>query len=148
MKYSEAEKQIKALSNKYDIDKSWGFFEVIYNKKNYVISVSVNNEYGLRVRDINKFSSMPFSDKLYMILAELAMTPLDERVEEKKYYVKIFNNEFGYLNIDISTGNMMVYDGRETDFIKTKFTNKAIKQLKQRDDLPLNWNKVIFKEAK
>ncbi|APB85468.1 hypothetical protein [Lactiplantibacillus plantarum] len=31
---------------------------------------------------------------------------LDERVEEKKHYIKIFDGEFGYLNIDISTGMM------------------------------------------
>ncbi|QLL37359.1 hypothetical protein [Lactiplantibacillus plantarum] len=72
---------------------------------------------------------------------------LDERVEEKKYYVKIFDGGLGYLNIDISTGNMTAGSVRETDFFKTKFTDKAIEQLKQRDDIPLDWNKVSFVEA-
>lgn len=72
---------------------------------------------------------------------------LDERVEEKKYYVKIFDGGLGYLNIDISTGNMTAGSVRETDFLKTKFTNKAIEQLKQRDDIPLYWDKVRFEEA-
>ena len=147
MKYSEAEKQIKALSSKYDIDTKWGVFEVVYNEKEHIIAVGTNNQYVLRVHYTNKFSSMPFSDKLYMILAELAMTPLDERKDEKKYFIKIFDGEFGYLNIDILTGNMMVYDKRETEFVKTKFTDQDIEQFKQRDDIPLDWNKVQFKEA-
>jgi len=36
----------------------------------------------------------------------------------------------------------------ETESFKTKFTTKAIKQLKQRDNIPLDWNKVIFADAK
>ena len=82
-----------------------------------------------------------------MILSELAITPLDERVEEKKHYVKIFNGELGYLNIDISTGNITAGGVIETEFFKTKFTDKAIEQLKQRDDIPLDWNKVTLEEA-
>ncbi|KZU49226.1 Phage protein [Lactiplantibacillus plantarum] len=82
-----------------------------------------------------------------MILAELAVTPLDERAEEKKHYVKIFDGGLGYLNIDISTGNMTAGSVRETEFLKTKFTNEAIEQLKQRDDVPLNWDEVTFEEA-
>ncbi|MCC6117633.1 hypothetical protein LA430_14090 [Lactiplantibacillus plantarum] len=147
MKYSEAEKQIKALSSKYDVDMSWGYFDVAYNGKTHVAYVNGGYEYGLRVSDVNKFSKLPFSNKLYMIMAELAMTPLDEREEEKKYYIKIFDGELGYLNIDISTGKMTAGSVCETEFFKTKFTNKAIKQLKQRGDIPLDWNKVTFEEA-
>lgn len=82
-----------------------------------------------------------------MILAELASTPLDKREEEKKYYVKIFDGELGYLNINISTGMMTAGNVCETELFKTKFTNKAIEQLKQRDDIPLDWNRVILEEA-
>lgn len=88
MKYSEAEKQIKALSSEYDIDMSWGNFEVVYNGKTHIILVSGSCKYGLYVSGVNTFFSMPFSNKLYMIMAELAMTPLDERVEGKKHAEK------------------------------------------------------------
>ncbi|MGY5255801.1 hypothetical protein [Lactiplantibacillus plantarum] len=83
MKYSEAEKRIKALSSKYDIDMSWGYFDVAYNGKTHVIYVSGDYEYDLHVGNVNTFLNMPFSNKVYMILAELAITPLDERVEER-----------------------------------------------------------------
>lgn len=147
MKYSEAEKQIKALSSKYYVDMEDGDFNIVHNGKNYDIYVSGDSQYRLFTGNTRYFSKLPFCNNLYMILAELAMTPLDERVEEKKYYVKIFDNGLGYLNIDISTGDIMVGSMCETGFFKTKFTNKAIEQLKQRDNIPLNWNKVILEDA-
>ena len=146
MKYSEAEKQIKALSSKYSINKFGGYFNVNY-KGAEVAYVSTKNQYFIRVWFEDCFKKMPFNNKIYMILAELAITPVDERVEEKKHYIKIFDGEFGYLNIDISTGMMKADNVREFYDIKTKFTDKEIEQLKQRDDIPLDWNKVTFEEA-
>jgi len=36
---------------------------------------------------------------------------------------------------------------RETSLFKTKFTDKEIEQLKQRNDIPLDWNKVKLEET-
>ena len=147
MRYSEAKKQIKALSSKYDIDMEYGNFNVIYNGKPHGIYVSGSYEYGIRVGTDDIFSEMPSRKSLYMIMAELASTPLDERVEEKKQYVHVLKGRNGYLNIDISTGKMSLDDVLETSIIKAKFTDKQIKQLKQRDDIPLDWNKVHFEDV-
>ena len=145
MKYSEAVKQIEELSSKYDVYMVGGDLTVYY--KNIIVAWVKSDERYLFYNDENNFKKMPFSNKLYMILAELAITPLDKRVEEKKYYVKIFDNELGYLNIDISTGDITAGSVFETGFFKTKFTSKAIEQLKQREDIPLDWNKVKLEEA-
>lgn len=147
MKYSEAEKQIKALSSKYSTDMAGEYFNVDY-KGEEVAYVSTKKPYFTRMWFENCVKNMPFSNKLYMILSELAVTPIDERVEEKKHYVKVFDNEFGYLNINISTGRLTAGSMCETEFLKTKFTNKAIEQLKQRDDIPLDWDKVKLEEEK
>ena len=147
MKYSEAEKQIKALSSKYDIKMNCGDFNVVYNGSFQGIYVSGSYEYGIKIGNHIKLSNLPCVNELYMILTKLAMTPLDERVEEKKYYVKICGGSLGYLNIKTSTNKMIVDSKDDACGIKTKFTDKAIKQLKQRDDIPLDWNKVHFEEA-
>jgi len=141
MKYSEAKKQIKALSSKYSarLNDFPKYFSINY-KGSEIAYIDGEERYGITVW--KHFSKSPFSNKLYMILAELAMTPLDERVEAKKYYVKVFNNELGYLNIYILTGKVTAVEKSETDSIKTKLTSKAIEQLKQREDIPLDWNKV------
>lgn len=146
MKYSEAEKQIKALSSKYNINTVDGYF--IINYKFMLVAWVKNDKRYLFYNDENIFKKLPFSNKLYMILAELAITPLDERAEkEKKYYIHVLKGENGYLNISISNGNITIDSLYETHILKTKFTNKAIEQLKQRDDIPLDWNKVILEQA-
>lgn len=145
MKYSEAEKQIKAFSSKYDIYIGDGDFAVDY--KNIIVAWVKGNERYLFHNDEKCFKKLPFSNKLYMILSELAITPLNERVEAKKYYVKVFNNEYGYLNINILTSKVTADDKYETETNKTEFTSKAIEQLKQRDDVAVDWNKVKLEET-
>lgn len=147
MKYSEAKKQIEALSSKYsiDMDKFSGYFNINY-KGVEIAFVSSDSEYGVGVWDSKIFYKLPFSNKLYMILSELAITPLDKRAEAKKYYVKIFNGELGYLNINISTCELTAGSVLETESIRSKFTSKAIEQLKQREDIPLDWDKVELEE--
>lgn len=67
--------------------------------------------------------------------------------KEPKYLVKICDGYSGYLNIDNFTGKMSVANMSEDNRFKTKFTDKEIEQLKQRDDIPLDWNKVTFEEV-
>lgn len=144
MKYSEAEKQIKALSSKYNFNMSDGDF--IVNYKNMLVAWVKNNKRYLLYNNENCFKKIPFSNKLYMILAELAMTPIDERKEDKKYFIHVFKGYDGYLNF--AGGKPELNDIHDSGIFKTKFTNKEIEELKQRDDVPLNWDKVTFEEAK
>jgi len=145
MKYIEAEKQIKALSSKYNVNMADSDF--IVNYKNMLVAWVKNNKRYLLYNDEDHFKKIPFSNKLYMILSELAITPLDERVEVKKQHVKVYDSALGYLNINTFTGNMSMNDVSEGDGYKTKFTDKEIEQLKKRDDIPLDWNKVKLEEA-
>ena len=143
MKYSEAEKRIKALSSKYDISIRGGDFDVAYNGRTHVIYVSGDYEYGIYVGYPEMFSVIPSSNELYMILSELAMTPLDERIGEKKYRVKAFED---YLNLNVDTLRAFLFGKSETEFCQTCFTLKEIEQLKQREDIPLDWDKVELEE--
>lgn len=148
MKYTDAKKKIESLSSKYSAykDKDTEFFNVYY-KNDEVAYVRTNKRYSISVWFEECFHKLSFSNKLYMILAELAMTPLDERVEEKKYYVKVYDSLTGYLNINYFTGKMSVDSESAGNGCKTKFTDKDINELKQRDDIPLDWNKVKLEEA-
>lgn len=140
MKYSEAEKQIKALSNKYSVNMdSPIYFEICFKGSSEAVA-TLNQRYGLRLWNYRRFSKLPFSNKLYMILSELAMTPLNERKDDKKYIVKAFG---GILNINHFGAAVFLYGSK----LKTKFTLKEIEQLKQREDIPLDWNKVILEET-
>lgn len=152
MKYSEVEKQIKVLSSKYNVNMIDGDFSVNY--KNMLVAWVKSDKRYLFYNDADRFNKLPFSNKLYMILSELAMTPLNERVEEKKYYVKAFDGSTGYLNIICEQHSPLGYEGQafidsgdECFSVKTRFTDKEIEQLKKRDDIPLDWNKVALEEA-
>lgn len=152
MKYSEAEGQIKKLSNKYDVEMNGKDFCIVYDGKLRIAYVDGINKYGLHA-NYGVFLNMPANDELFMILAHLAKTPLDKRVEEKKYHIRIFDGLLGYLNIDTTANKMRVYDVYETYdsygncLIKTKFTDKDIEELKRRDDIPLDWKKVKLEEV-
>lgn len=144
MKYSEAEKRIKALSSKYDIHMGDGDFNIVYNGNIVSIYVSDSCQYNLNIGSFTTFSKLPFSNKLYMILAELASTPLEEREDEKKCQVKAFGE---YLNVPVDDLSPFLFYGGDTETVKTCFTLNEIEQLKQRDDIPLDWDKVRFEEA-
>lgn len=146
MKYSEAEKQITALSNKYsiDMDEFSGYFNINYKGKE-VAFVNSDSEYSIGVWNSKTFHKLPFSNKLYMVLSELALTPLDKRAEDKKYYIHVFKGQNGYLNIVDS--NVRFYNKIEANGFKTKFTGTEIEKLKQREDIPLDWEKVKLEGA-
>lgn len=149
MKDNEAKKQIEALSSKYSakLDKFSETFKVNY-KNGEVACVSNYEQYSVTVWFEKYFSKLPFSNKLYMILSELAMTPLDERKEEKKYFIHVFRSQQdGYLTL---VNDKAEFGSRleATSFsIKTRFTKKEIRQLKKREDIPLDWDKVTLAEA-
>nr|DAM08173.1 MAG TPA: hypothetical protein [Caudoviricetes sp.] len=143
MKYSEAEKRIKALSSKYDVYMGDGDFAVDY--KNIIVAWVKGDERYLFYNDETIFKKLPFSNKLYMILSELAITPLDERVVEKKYFIHVLKGYYGYLNF--VNDEFELSDNNNTDVFKTKFTDENIEHLKQREDIPLDWNKVTLEEA-
>lgn len=94
MKYSEATKLIKGLSKKYSInndDKS--IFEIDYKYKPIAWVGNLESFNFGRATSASEFSNMPYSHKLWMILAELAMTPLDKRKEENKWNVIVGNDD-------------------------------------------------------
>lgn len=148
MKYSEAKKAIEALSSKYSInvDEFFKYFDVNY-KGLEIAYVDHDERYAVGVWSSEYFSKLPFSNKLYMILSELAMTPLDKRADEKKYFIHVFEGSVGYLNVNISMSKTSLDNSIEMPGIETKFTLKEIERLKQREDVPLDWKKVKLEEA-
>ena len=93
MKYSEATKLIQGLSKKYSI-KFGSYsddFEINY-KNNSIAWVDMPEQFRFgKVTSASEFDKLPYSHKLWMILTELAMTPISER-EEHKWKVIVGND--------------------------------------------------------
>lgn len=108
MKYSEAIKLIKGLSKKYSINDGKPIFELIYKGKAIAWVDKLEHFNFVRATSASKFSNMPYSHKLWMILAELAMTPLDKRKEEYKWNVIVGND-------DNDNGSIVVWEKSISD---------------------------------
>lgn len=64
---------------------------------------------------------------------------------EQKYTVKVIKGDkLGYLNIRVD-GIVFLDDDKNIIPNQTFFTQKEIDELKQRDDLAIDWNKAIIK---
>ena len=66
---------------------------------------------------------------------------------EKKYYVKVFNQENSFLNMNVDNNLFVLDESYQSKPFKTQFTKSEIKQLEHRDDIPLDWGKVKLIEV-
>lgn len=72
--------------------------------------------------------------ELFNLCAEYAWTPIEEREEEKRYYLRKFNKKFyegEYLNHDIKYNRWLLGDNIENAQYTTKFTWKEIEVIKK-----------------
>ncbi len=83
------------------------------------------------------------------VIQRLLDTPVKERFPEKKYTIQaIANSDYCYLNYGKNSNRMTFCDDVETDYVKARFTQSEIDELKQRPDLAIDWDKAIIKEVK
>jgi len=142
MKYSEAGDKIEALSDDFSVElNDTNDFYVVYQGHYKIAYVSGSIQFGVHA-DYTSFLEAPKNDEVYKILVELAATPIEERGKKKRHYVKVFDGPLGFLNINTDYGIMCVYNSEEMGIFKTKFTDKEIKELKNRDDVAVDWDKV------
>lgn len=107
--------------------------DVINGTSEYVCSVSKTFRFVLDT-DWTAFEGMGESDRedLYKIAVEYASTPLEERVEEKKYQINIindvvkYNSAGSYLNLKVEQERYIFSSSNETPEYKTQFTQKEI----------------------
>jgi len=118
---------------------------------------SLNKVAVISEKECNKvnlaFTGVGANDKAFNLIMKYANTPIDRRKEQKKYYIKVFKNaDDSYLHITVGG----IYSKPELDTIDSKsfvtvsriaFSNEQIEQLKQRDDIAIDWNKVTLEEA-
>ncbi|MBC1474945.1 hypothetical protein HB852_09975 [Listeria grandensis] len=130
MKTSEFKKAVEAL--RFDLGHSGDgttidMFMVYDEDSHHVGSVYTKHKYGMRICfDAVEELGEKKAHKLAELLFEYASTPLDEREEPKKWYIKCpITGE--YLNVDKTNQNEMTWsDFSEVGHYKTKFTRAEI----------------------
>lgn len=94
---TELKKEIMKLSDNYSFSEInsniVGPKLLVSYKGNTVLRIykNVQYRYEVTVEHID-FYRLPFSNKLWMLVSEFAMTPVDKRFKENKYNVIIVNN--------------------------------------------------------
>lgn len=122
---TELKKEIMKLSDNYsfyEIDSSiTGPKLWVSYKGNTVLRINTNLQYQFVVTiERSDFYRLPFSNKLWMLAAEFAMTPVDKRFKKNKYIVIIVNNsnnEYDDYPIEAWTQNSF---GFSTDIYNSK----------------------------
>lgn len=88
----------------------------------------VNTEYP-------SFNNLPeeLKEKLYNLIDEYTRTPIEDREEEQKYYLKHkwFTGDIVYLNFRFSE-SYSLNDNNNTEYSKTQFTQAEIDEIKER----------------
>lgn len=75
-------------------------------------------------------------------------TPLEKRFSGKKYTINVLGgDDMAFLNIATDDGGACFTDYEECSHWQTHFTKREIEELKQRDDIAIDWDKAIIEEA-
>lgn len=152
MRYSEFKREVDALSSNYVVRKELAniFDEDIISvwyKEQPIMKIS--GTYQFVMQKFYLMDSTPFSHKLYMLAAELAMTPIEERNDPEKYYVHVVKNRCdGYLNLDRADLKKFCI-GFMTDNFRwqSAFKKAEIDELKVNPDLAIDWDKVSLEKV-
>jgi len=137
---TELKKEIMKLSDKYsftEINSSiTGPRLLVSYKGNMVLRIYNNLQYQVEVTiERDDFYRLPFSNKLWMLAAEFAMTPLDKRFKKNKYNVIIAHNHYFIDTVWYKLGELSFpfdTDTIETDFLtsnKYAFTDEEFSEL-------------------
>ena len=133
MKYSEFKAEVEKLG--------YTFFENKYEVRildNGACKLIIIDKTDTHVIDPNNVSYITLSHKdkteLLDLACELAKTPLAEREEEKRYWLRIvanlgFMDDQRFLNLNIEREEYFICSARQSEWVKTIFTESEISQM-------------------
>ena len=129
MKYSELKSYLELARWENESDDN---YIKVYRNGYTVAVVGLWEQYNIRILDPTQMT-----EGLYRRLTELAKTPLAERDEEKRYYLRFTTPTLlknfipdGYLNIHRESNELSLSsDRKDTEYFKTIFTESEITEM-------------------
>lgn len=133
MKTKELIKKVKELG--FRIIKSGSHLDIMYGEL-IIARVYIDQMYVMSFYRYDE-KYLINEDKLFNLIVKYTSTPIDDREEEKKFYLKhrwlkpkpIYKN---YLNNWIGTNEYWLDYKNETKDVQTRFTLKEIEEIKEK----------------
>ena len=134
MKTKEFIRRVEELG--YFINKYVDYYEIKDVDKN-LIAVTNKIMFLQLNTDYYQWDELCEIDKkeLFDLLIEYAKTPIEDREEEKKFYLRhkwLNLDTYNYLHLDVDDGSCMLNDNEELSYTKIKLTEKEIEDIKKK----------------
>ena len=107
-----------------------------------LMDILENNTVGT---DTPAFVKLPFEkqQEYYKVIFEYLMTPIEEREEEKRYYLRQKGiGSWSFLNFNIDLQEYIVASNKDDYIYKTQFTQSEIDELPECYTHPAVWEQV------
>lgn len=133
MKTKELIKKVKELG--FEIIRAGSHIDIMFN--DFIVAGVYTDQMHVMTFYSHEKLLLTNVDKLFNLLVEYAKTPVDEREEEKRFYLRhrwlkpkpIYKN---YLNNYIGTNEYWLDYDNETKNVQTQFTLKEIDEIKEK----------------
>lgn len=142
MKTNEFIKAVEELG--YEAEKDEGAITVTYKNK-VLAHVFINELYRMS----SYFSKMDCVEKygiLFALIFQYAVTPIEDREEENRYYLRhkwLNDSALNYLQTDKKNNYYSLSVLNDTNTWKTEFTEKEIEEIKEKFDTDLNDFEIV-----
>lgn len=133
MRTTEFVKEV--LNSGFEITERPDSISIYY--RNVLISIVSKNKNFLAGTTYESFNDLSeeLREKLYNLIDEYVRTPLNERREEKKYYLRltalIKDEDYNYLNYGDEAEEFILGNRIESGDWQTQFTQKEIDEIKE-----------------
>ena len=115
--------------------------DVLKDNEDIVVTVVVNKAFVIDCfYFMNMSSEEGIREKVFDLAVEYAKTPVEDREEEKKFYLRhkwLNLDTDNYLHLDVDDGSCVLDDNKEFSFTKIKLTEKEIEEIKEKFDTDL-----------
>ena len=143
MKTKQLIKEVKSMG--FDVVESHYLLEILDDNETLIGAVSKEEFAGL-VTNYLGFYRLDYNSKIRLLnlLSKYAKTPIEDREEEEKYYLrhKGLRNGNNTLNLQINSQKYHISDEFEHPDYKTQFTQSEIEDMPECYTHPAVWEKI------
>lgn len=144
MKTKELIERVKELG--FEIIRAGSHIDIMFN--DFIVAGVYTDQMHVMTFYSHEKLLLTNVDKLFNLLVEYAKTPVDEREEEKKFYLRhryfrFYNGSSKYLGMDLVKYELDLCSKITYRWVKNQFTEKEVDEIKEKFNTDLGDFKKI-----